>query len=273
VITRPIPTTGEALPVIGLGTWQTFDVGRSAAERAPLLRVLERFFAGGGRVIDSSPMYGNAEEVVGDLLAELRPKEKPFLATKVWTSGKRAGIEQMERSFRLLRTEVVDLMQIHNLLDWQTHLPVLREWKQAGRIRYIGVTHYAHSAFGTLEQLVRTEGLDFVQLPYNVVDREAEKRLLPAAQETGTAVLVMRPFGEGSVFSHVRRRPLPPWAKELECTSWAQLLLKLILGHPAVTCPIPATSDAQHLEDNLRAGTGPLPDEAMRRRIVEYLGS
>jgi aryl-alcohol dehydrogenase-like predicted oxidoreductase len=272
VRTRPIPKSGEALPVIGLGTWQTFDVGRSAAARAPLLQVLERFFAAGGRVIDSSPMYGNAEEVTGDLLAELRPKGKPFLATKVWTSGKRQGIEQMERSFRLLRTEVVDLMQIHNLLDWQTHLPVLREWKQAGRIRYIGITHYAHSAFGALEQLVRTEDLDFVQLPYNVVDREAEKRLLPAAQATGTAVLVMRPFGEGALFSRVRQLPLPPWAGELACTSWAQLLLKFILGHPAVTCPIPATADPDHLSDNVRAGTGPLPDEAMRKRIVEYVG-
>jgi aryl-alcohol dehydrogenase-like predicted oxidoreductase len=270
--TRPIPSTGERIPTLGLGTWQTFDVGTAPRERTPLLDVLRRFFAAGARVIDSSPMYGHAEAVTGDLLAELQPDAKPFLATKVWTTGKRQGIAEMERSFRRLRTTHIDLMQIHNLLDWETHLPVLREWKQGGRIRYIGITHYAHSSFAMLERLMRTEDVDFVQLPYNVVDRLAEERLLPAAQDTGTAVLVMRPFGEGSVLARVRARPLPALAAELGCTSWAQLLLKFILGHPAVTCPIPATSNVEHVADNLRAGEGPLPDEAMRRKIVEYLG-
>jgi len=269
--TRPIPRTGEPIPVIGLGTWQTFDVGSDPEERAPLAEVLTRFFAAGGRVIDSSPMYGRAEAVTGDTLAATGAIGTPFLATKVWTRGKREGIEQMERSLERMRATRMDLMQVHNLLDWQTHLPVLREWKQAGKVRYIGVTHYAHSAFGDLERLIRTEALDFVQLPYNLADREAEQRLLPAAADTGTAVLVMRPFAEAGLFRAVKGKPLPGWAAEIDCTSWAQLFLKFILGHPAVTCPIPATSNPKHLADNVQAGRGRLPDEAMRRKMIELL--
>jgi aryl-alcohol dehydrogenase-like predicted oxidoreductase len=269
--TRPIPRTGEPIPVIGLGTWQTFDVGSDPEERAPLAEVLTRFFAAGGRVIDSSPMYGRAEAVTGDTVAATGAIGTPFLATKVWTRGKREGIEQMERSLERMRATRMDLMQVHNLLDWQTHLPVLREWKQAGKVRYIGVTHYAHSAFGDLERLIRTEALDFVQLPYNLADREAEQRLLPAAADTGTAVLVMRPFAEGGLFRAVKGKPLPGWAAEIDCTSWAQLFLKFILGHPAVTCPIPATSNPKHLADNVQAGRGRLPDEAMRRKMIELL--
>lgn len=270
--TRPIPKTGEQIPVIGLGTWQTFDVGRSREERAPLERVLDDFLRAGGRVIDSSPMYGNAEEVTGDLLAA-RSGPKPFLATKVWCRGKERGIAEMTRSMKRMRTDRMDLMQIHNLLDWQAHLPVLREWKAAGRIRYIGITHYAHGAFDEMERLLLTESLDFVQLPYSVADRKAADRLLPIAKDTGTAALVMRPFDEGALFRRVRGKPLPEWAGEIGCTSWAELFLKFVLAHPAVTCPIPATSKPEHLAENLRAGSGPLPDEAMQRRLVEYVGA
>ncbi len=272
MLTRKHPRSGEALPVIGLGTWQTFDVGTDAGERAPLRQVLQRFLEAGGRVIDSSPMYGRAEQVVGELLKELGEQARPFLATKVWTSGKAEGQQQMRDSLRKMGQGRMDLMQVHNLLDWRTHLPVLREWKAAGRFRYIGITHYQLSAFDELERLMREETLDFVQLPYSLAVREAEKRLLPAAAETGTAVLVMRPFESGALFRQVRGKALPPWARDFDCTSWAEFFLKFILGHPAVTCPIPATSNPRHLEDNLRAGTGRLPDEKTRARMVEYLG-
>lgn len=274
MLTRPIPKSGEQVPVIGMGTWQTFDVGAGAAERAPLAEVLRRFFAAGGRVIDSSPMYGRAEEVCGDLLAELGALDTPFRATKVWTTGKREGIEQMQRSLRRMRAEAprrLDLMQVHNLQDLQTHLPVLREWKRAGTIRYLGITHYDPGSFGELERLMRTEALDFVQLPYSVIERGAEKRLLPAAADTGTAVLVMTPFASGGLFRQVKGKPLPGFAADLDCTSWAQLFLKFLLGHPAVLCPIPATSDPEHVADNLRAGFGPLPDEKLREQIARLV--
>ncbi|EYF08253.1 aldo/keto reductase [Chondromyces apiculatus DSM 436] len=272
MLTRPIPRTGEAIPVIGLGTARTFDIDSSNAdERAPVLDVMRQFLTGGGRLIDSSPMYRRAEAVTGDLLAELQAIGKPFLATKVWTSGKREGIEQMERSLQRMRTTRMDLMQVHNLLDWKTQLPVLREWKQAGRIRYLGVTHYQLGAFEELEKLLRTEALDFIQLPYNLAVREAEKRLLPAAKDTGTAVLVMRPFDEGSLFERAKGKPLPPWAADFDCTSWAQFFLKFILGHPAVTCPIPATAKPKHIADNLQAGRGRMPDEATRQKMIAYL--
>ncbi|HYG69010.1 MAG TPA: aldo/keto reductase [Anaeromyxobacteraceae bacterium] len=270
--TRIIPSTGEELPVVGLGTWQTFDVGPDPAERAPLREVLRRFFAAGGRVIDSSPMYGRAEEVVGDLVAELEPIPGPFLATKVWTHGQRAGEAQMEESLRRLRQPRVDLVQVHNLLDVRAHLPTLRAWKEQGRIRYVGITHYARSAFDELERLLATERLDFVQLPYSVASREAEKRLLPAASANGAAVLVMRPFEEGELFRAVKGRPLPPWAAEIDCTRWSQVFLKFILSHPAVTAVLPATSNAEHLAENVRAGTGRLPDARLRRRIAQDLG-
>ncbi|HYQ82277.1 MAG TPA: aldo/keto reductase [Anaeromyxobacteraceae bacterium] len=271
MLTRPIPRSGEPLPAVGLGTWQTFDVGESASERSPLAEVLRRFLDGGGRVIDSSPMYGRAEAVVGDCLAGSRHAATPFLATKVWTNGRSAGEAQMRESMRRLRSERLDLMQIHNLLDWETHLPVLRDWKAKGRFRYIGITHYSLGAFAQMEKLLRSERLDFVQLPYSLATREAEQRLLPAAADTGTAVLVMRPFEEGALFRAVRGKPLPAWAAELGCGAWSQLFLKFILSHPAVTSVIPATARPEHLSENLRAGLGPLPDEAMRRRMVELL--
>ena len=269
--TRPIPRTGEQLPVIGMGTWRTFDVGESEEAKKPLREVLARLFEGGGRVIDSSPMYGRAEQVVGELVD---PARKPFLATKVWTSGREEGIAQMGRSMRLLSPRAdrpFDLMQIHNLVDWRAHVPTLHAWKEAGTIRYWGITHYTESAFGEMEAIVRSEKPDFVQLPYSVGVREAEKRLLPACADQGVAVLVERPFEAGSLLRDVRKRPLPAWASEIDCTSWAQVLLKFILGHPAVTCPIPATANPEHMADDVRAGYGRLPDEPFRRRIVAEL--
>jgi aryl-alcohol dehydrogenase-like predicted oxidoreductase len=268
MLQRPVPRSGEFLPAIGLGTWQTFDVGGSTEERAPLAEVLRLFLAGGGRVVDSSPMYGRAESVTGDLLAEATPAPGPFLATKVWTTGRAPGEAQMRESARRLRAERIDLMQVHNLLDWETHLPVLRAWKEQGRIRHLGVTHYAPSSFPLLERMLATERLDFVQLPYSIGSRDAEKRLLPAAADSGTAVLVMRPFEEGALFSAVRGKPLPGWAAEIGATTWAQAFLKFVVSHPAVTCAIPATRRADHLLDNLASGSGAMPDERMRRRMA-----
>ena len=265
---RPIPRSGELLPVVGLGTWQTFDVGSSAEERAPLAEVMRLFLQGGGRVVDSSPMYGRAEAVAGDLVAAANPSPRAFLATKVWTTGKASGEAQMRESMRRLRTDRVDLMQVHNLLDWETHLPVLRAWKEQGRIRYLGITHYAPSSFPLLERLVTTEKLDFLQLPYSIASREAEKRLLPAAADAGVAVLVMRPFEEGALFSAVRGKALPTWAAEIGAASWAQIFLKFVFSHPAVTSAIPATRRPDHMADNLAAGTGPFPDDRMRRRMA-----
>jgi diketogulonate reductase-like aldo/keto reductase len=235
--------------------------------------VLQRFVALGGRVIDSSPMYGSAESVVGDLAAETGLAGKLFLATKVWTSGREAGLRQMEQSLRRLRTQRLDLMQIHNLVDWRTHLRTLREWKQAGRVRYIGLTHYTASAHAELEGALRAEPVDFVQINYSLGERDAERRLLPFAQERGIAVLVNRPFSEGDLFRRVRSTPLPPWAAEIRCESWAQLFLKWIVAHPAVTCAIPATSSPEHLADNMQAGLAPLPDQAMRDRIAALVSS
>jgi len=271
MLTRPIPRTKEPLPAVGLGTWQTFDVGGGEAERAPLAEVLRRFFAGGGTVVDSSPMYGRAEEVTGDLVEAEPPRTRPFLATKVWTRGREAGAAQLEESVRRMRARPLDLAQVHNLLDVDAHLPTLRAWKAAGRVRHVGITHYTPSAFGDLERLLRAEALDFVQLPYSIATRDAERRLLPAAADTGTAVLVNRPFEEGELFRAVKGRPLPGWAGELGCTAWSQVFLKFILGHPAVTCVIPATAKPAHLDENLGAGRGPLPDEALRRRMVSAL--
>jgi diketogulonate reductase-like aldo/keto reductase len=270
---RPIPSSGEKIPVVGLGTWRTFDVGASATERAPLEEVLRSFVELGGRVVDSSPMYGAAESVVGDLAASLAIGDRLFLATKVWTSGRDAGVRQMEQSLQRLRARKLDLMQIHNLLDWRTHLATLREWKASGRVRYVGVTHYTASAYDELERVLRSETLDFVQVNYSLGERDAERRILPLARDRGVAVLANRPFAEGGLFQRVRGQALPPWAVELDCESWAQLFLKWILAHPAVTCVIPATSRPQHLADNMKAGTGPLPDAATRDRMAALVGA
>src|SRR6266481_5195993 len=273
MLTRIIPCSGEKLPVIGLGTWRAFDVDLTAAIRSQLEDVLSRFVELGGRVIDSSPMYGRAEEVIGELTSALGIREKLFLATKVWTRGKQNGIKSMERSVALLRTTRIDLMQVHNLLDVQTHLATLRQWKEQGRIRYLGVTHYNSSAFPEIEKILRTEKLDFLQINYSLMEREAEQHVLPLAQERGVAVIVNRPFGAGDLFDKVRSKPLPDWAAEFDCHSWAQFFLKWIVAHPAVTCAIPATNKPGHLEDNMHGGVGRLPDENMRRRMVELVSS
>ena len=271
-LVRPIPSTGEALPVIGLGTWQTFDVGASPAQRAPLADVLRSFVELGGRMVDSSPMYGRSEAVVGDLSASVGVRDRLFVATKVWTTGARAGIAQMEDSMRKLRVDPLDLMQVHNLVDVDTHLDTLRDWKQAGKVRYVGITHYTAGAHQAVARLIAARPIDFVQINYSVGEREAEQRLLPLARERGAAVIVNRPFGGGALLGRLRDRPLPAWAAEIDCTSWAQLLLKFVVAHPAVTCAIPATSRVAHLRDNMAAGRGRLPDEDLRARIAAAAG-
>lgn len=273
MLARTIPSSGEKLPVIGLGTWRAFDVDLTTDNRRQLEEVLSLFVKLGGRVIDSSPMYGRAEEVIGELTAALGIRDKLFLATKVWTHGKENGIKSMERSMALLRTKRVDLMQVHNLVDVQTHLATLREWKQQGRIRYLGITHHETGAFPDVEKIMRSEKLDFLQINYSLMEREADQRILPLAQERGIAVLINRPFGAGDLFGKVRSKPLPDWATEFDCRSWAQFFLKWIVGHSAVTCAIPATDKPGHLEDNMQSGVGRLPDENMRRRMVEFVSS
>ncbi|HZO43115.1 MAG TPA: aldo/keto reductase [Methylomirabilota bacterium] len=270
-ISRPIPSSGEAIPIVGLGTWRVFDVGDSPAERAPLKEVLKSLVDLGGRVVDSSPMYGAAESVVGDLAGELAITDKLFLATKVWTSGRDAGVAQMERSLQRLRASRLDLIQIHNLLDWRTHLRTLREWKAAGRIRYLGVTHYTASAYDELERVLRAETLDFVQVNYSLGERDADRRILPLARDRGVAVLANRPFAEGGLFQRVRAQPVPAWAAEFDCETWAQFFLKWILAHPAVTCAIPGTSRPQHMLDNLKSAVGKLPDPATRDRMAAHI--
>jgi diketogulonate reductase-like aldo/keto reductase len=264
---KQIPSSGEPLPVIGCGTYRGFDVNPNGSN-ARLQDVLTALFAAGGSVIDSSPMYGQAEAVTGKLLAESNTHRKAFIATKVWTRGREAGIAQMEDSFRLLKTERIDLMQIHNLVDWRTHLRTLRDWKEAGRIRYLGITHYTASAFADLEAVMRSEPIDFVQLNYSANDRAAERRLLPLAQERGIAVIANYPLASGAAVRGVSKRPLPAWAAEIDCTSWSQLLLKFVVSHPAMTCAIPGTGDPEHMADNARAGLGCMPDAAMRERIA-----
>ncbi len=269
-ITKKIPATGEALPVIGLGTSRTFDVG-PGAERDALAPVLQAFFDGGGTLIDSSPMYGDAEAAVGELLRDTR-HGTVFAATKVWTDGKEAGIEQMERSRQLWGVPRLDLIQIHNLRDWRVHLATLKDMKAQGKIRYLGITTSHGHLHDELEQALRRERFDFVQLSYNLVDREAERRLLPLAADRGVAVLVNRPLQLGGLFPRVRGKPLPPLARELGIGSWAQWFLKFAISHPAVTCAIPATSKVEHMVDDMAAGRGRLPDEAERRQMVRAVG-
>jgi len=273
MLSRAIPCSGEKLPVIGLGTWRAFDIDASGGEQRPLQDVLTTFVKLGGRVIDSSPMYGRAEEVIGELVAKLGLRNSVFLATKVWTRGKQSGINSMERSLDRLRTKTIDLMQVHNLVDVGTQLATMREWKEQGRLRYIGITHYEAGAFGDVARILTSEKLDFVQINYSIAEREAENRILPLAQQRGVAVIVNRPFGGGDLFSRVRGKPLPDFAADFDCTSWAQFLLKWIVAHPAVTCAIPATNNVLHLEDNMRGGVGRLPDGKTRARMVEAVSA
>src|SRR5499427_9147990 len=273
ILERPIPKTGEAIPAVGLGTWQAFDVAGNAAEVAQAREALKALVDLGGRVIDSSPMYGSAESVSGALAQELGVQSKLFVATKVWTSGRQAGIRQMEDSIRKLRVSRLDLMQVHNLVDAGTHLATLREWKKAGRVRYIGVTHYHAGAHGDLERYIKPGDLDFVQVNYSLAEPQADRRLLAAAADSRTAVIVNRPFAEGAMFGRVKSKPVPEWAKEIGCASWAQFFLKWILAHPAVTCAIPGTRNAKHVADNLGAAFGPLPDDATRKKMAAHFAS
>jgi diketogulonate reductase-like aldo/keto reductase len=273
MLTRPIPSTGEQLPVIGIGTYKGFDVGSNREARVKVGEVLRTLYSQGGSVVDSSPMYGRAEEVAGDLIAGQNAREKTFIATKVWTEGRSAGIDQMKRSMKLLRVEQIDLMQIHNLVDWRTHLATLRAWKEEGRIRYLGITHYASSAYADMEKIIRAESLDFVQLNYSLDERQAEQRLLPLAEERGIAVLANRPFGQGSLHKGLHGKPLPAWAREFGCESWPEILLKFTLSQKAVTCAIPGTGNPQHMAENCRAGDGPLLDASLVKKLVDYWDS
>jgi len=273
VIKRVIPSSGEKLTSVGVGTWQTFDVGNGAAEREPLMDVLRILIEKGGSVIDSSPMYGRSEKVVGELASELSLNHKLFVATKVWTHGQQEGIRQMNNSFSLLKRDKIDLMQIHNLMDWQTHLKTLTSWKESGKVRYIGITHYTESAYNTIEQILRSNTLDFLQINYSLTSRKAEERLFALAEEKRIAVIINQPFESGSLFSTVKGKALPEWAAEFDCSSWAQFFLKFILSNPTVTCVIPGTARKDHMIDNMAAAYGRLPSEKHRAQMVKLIES
>jgi aryl-alcohol dehydrogenase-like predicted oxidoreductase len=267
---RPMPRSGEEVPVVGLGSADTFDVGDDAASRAPLADVLRGLVSAGGRVIDTSPMYGRAETVLGDLLQELGLRPRTWLATKVWTRGREAGARQVEQSLARLRTDRLELLQVHNLLDWREHVPTLRALQEAGKVRYAGITHYRADAHGELERVLGAERFDWLQVNYSLAEPEADARLLPYCRDKGIAVMVNRPFADGAMFARARGKPLPPWAAEIGCDSWGQFFLRYVISHPAVTCAIPATSKPAHVADNSAAGRAPLPDEAQRRRMARY---
>jgi diketogulonate reductase-like aldo/keto reductase len=268
---RPIPANGESIPILGMGTWITFDVGEYPELIARRAQVLRAFFAGGGGMIDSSPMYGSSEQTVGACLELLDDHGELFTATKVWTPTRWLGIQQMESSMALWGVSRFDLMQIHNMLDWRTHIETLKAWKAEGRVRYIGITTSHGRRHEELLSALQRERFDFVQFTYNILDREAESRLLPLAADLGIAVIVNRPFRRGALFDAVAGKPLPPWVGEIGCVSWAQYFLKFILSHPAVTCAIPATSRVDHMEENLQAAMGELPDQVLRQRMVDYI--
>lgn len=273
MLKRTFPSTGETLPVVGLGSWQQFDVGISDAERQPLRDVLRQMHQQGGKLIDASPMYGRAEQVIGDLTTAQNLNDNFFLATKVWTSGRQAGVSQMEDSLRKMGRKTIDLLQVHNLVDWQTHLKTLHDWKQKGKVRYIGITHYTDSAHDQLERIIKSEKIDFLQVNYSIRSRHAERSLLPTARDKGVAVIINEPFETGSLFRLVKGKELPVWAKEATINSWAQFFLKFILANQAVNCVIPGTSDVKHLLDNMGAGFGELPDEKMREKMLAYLSN
>lgn len=273
ILERKIPSSGELLPAVGLGSWQQFDVGTSAAERGPLREVLRKMNELGGKLIDASPMYGRAEQVIGDLTAELKSNDRFFFATKVWTTGKQEGIDQMNASLQKMRRDKVDLMQVHNLQDWETHLATLKDWKAAGKVRYVGITHYTDAAHARLEQILKSERVDFVQFNYSIRFRNAEKSLLKTARDKGVAVIINEPFEQGALFRAVKGKELPAWAADYGIKSWAQFFLKYILSNDAVTCVIPGTSDVKHLVDNLGAGEGRLPDDTGRKKMLQWMAS
>ncbi len=273
MITRPIPSSNEKLPIVGLGTWQTFDVGKSESERTPLEKVLNILLEKGGKLIDSSPMYGKSESVVGDLATELKITQKLFMATKVWTTGKQAGIDQMNQSIDRMNKQPMDLMQIHNLLDWKTHLSTIRDWKEKEKIRYLGITHYTDSAYDQMIKIIQSEKIDFIQIDYSIDNTNANNKLLPLAQDKGIAVLINRPYNGGSLFRKIKGKKLPPWAKELNINSWGQYFLKYILGNEAVTCVIPGTAKPEHILDNLGAGFGRLPSSSEQKNMIDWLNN
>ncbi|MDH3608860.1 MAG: aldo/keto reductase [Gammaproteobacteria bacterium] len=273
LLKRPIPSSGEQIPSVGMGTWITFDVGTKKSIIDDRTEVLKHFFANGGGMIDSSPMYGTAQTVLGKCFQQLEPPKSLFSATKVWTPGKWLGIQQMEASEELWGLNSFDLMQVHNLVDWKTHLKTLREWKESKRIRYLGITTSHGRRHRELIKIMQTEPLDFVQFTYNISHTEAKKELIPLAVDKGIAVIINRPFDGGNLFKKIENEPLPDWAKEFDCLNWAQYFLKFILSHPAVTVAIPATSRADHMDENMGALTGLLPDTAMRKRMLLHYQS
>lgn len=268
--TRSIPSSGEKIPAVGVGTWRTFNAGNDQQKRKALKQVLNNLVTKKASVVDSSPMYGSSESVVGDLSEELKIRSSLFLATKVWTSGEQEGINQMNASFQKMKTSVMDLMQVHNLVDVKTHLKTLYQWKEQGRIRYIGITHYLPSAYTEMRQLIQKEKLDFIQCCYNIQTTEAEKNLLPAARDKGVAVIINRPFQEGALLEYVNGKPLPNWSGEYGITSWAQFFLKFILANSAVTCVIPGTSNPVHLLENINTANGSHPDDKTRKRMLDH---
>jgi diketogulonate reductase-like aldo/keto reductase len=270
---KAIPSSGERVPAVGLGTWITFNVGRDPAARASCTEVMRAFFDGGGRMIDSSPMYGSSQEVIGEGLERIGRTKDAFSADKVWIAGASRGPAQIERSRELWGVPRFDLLQVHNLLSWEGHLATLFEMKAAGRLRYIGITTSEGRRHSEIERIMRAHPIDFVQVTYNVLDREIEDRILPLARERGIAVIVNRPFREGALLREIGGRPLPAWAAEIGAASWAQFVLKFIVTHPAVTCAIPATTRVDHVRENLGAARGPLPDDATRRRMAAYVQS
>jgi diketogulonate reductase-like aldo/keto reductase len=269
LLTKPIPSSGEQMPLIGLGTWITFNVGNDTAARAQSAEVMRQFFAAGGKLIDSSPMYGSSQGVIGEALQKLQAQSRVFSAEKVWTSSD--GAAQIEASRKFWQVPRFDLLQVHNLLAWEKQLPLLQAMKVAGQLRYVGITTSEGRRHSEFEQVMRSQRIDFVQLSYNLLDREAEQRLLPLARERGIAVLVNRPFREGALLRQLQRQRVPAYAAEIDCDGWAQLVLKFIVTHPAVTCAIPATSNPAHLRENMGASRGRLPDAALRQRMADHV--
>ena len=273
MLKKKIPSSGEKIPVIGMGSSRTFDVGNNQEARVNLTNVLQTFFDLGGTVIDTSPMYGTSEQVLGDLLVNVKNKQSLFMATKVWTQGREEGIAQMQQSMALLRRPVIDLNQIHNLLDWEVHWKTLKEWKQQGKVRYIGITTHRGYDHDQLAYVMENYPIDFIQFSYSIANRKAEQRILPLAAERGIATMINRPFQRGDLFRSVKGKQLPAWAAEFDCTSWGQFFLKFVVSHPAVTCTIPATSKVHHMRDNMGAGLGRMPNPQQRQKMFDYFES
>ena len=273
MLKKKIPSTGEKIPVIGMGSSRTFEVGDNQQARVNLTKVLQSFFDLGGTVIDTSPMYGSSEQVLGDLLVNVKNKQSLFMATKVWTQGREEGIAQMQQSMALLRRPVIDLIQIHNLLDWEVHWKTLKEWKHQGKVRYIGITTHRGYDHDQLAYVMENYPIDFIQFSYSIANRKAEQRILPLAAERGIATMINRPFQRGDLFRSVKGKELPAWAAEFDCNSWGQFFLKFVVSHPAVTCTIPATSKVHHMQDNMGAGMGRMPDLQQRQKMFDYFES